>query len=901
LVARLIDRARSAAGPGGSGAAIAVALVLVAGAGFSFYLAGSNLLGCGRIYAGHEIYVWLALSAVQSLLFLAAPLADRARRAYRLTQYAMLLPLALVLVQLASAYPGAFVCLALLAAGYWTVIAARHQLRAGGAWMVEPGALGAAAAETTAFVLATVVIHSALAFVILTTPGARLGGATFLAILAVAGVLAGLLVRRDGRFAPFSIASVPPLALLLLVLLRAKFPDEAYDSLFYKATLPIMIADWRTAVTGILDHALLGTDLFEIVNSQLRVADRDYPPALTAAFAFAGMWILVPVAARLAMPRALAAGQGFAINACALLAVSICEPLVAAGTAYHEPLLALLLVASLLPLAAGWLFLGAAVAGKFTAIFIVPLVALLRAGPLPLAPRGIVAHALAASRARPVLLALCLGLAAFTAGEQFYRNFAYTGRLLGVSEILARWTDRAPAVLAPLQGTSVFDVAEHRGPREKYVRTLVHVLTLDRWIVPEELGFHLMPTSRLIAVAVVLALLMVALPGLRRRRHALALGLVWTVCAAAMLDFFSQGRYLLPLSFGAAFVVAYLVGELWRDARPEDRGWLGRVLCVALGLAAIGDQVVGSFINDGWDCRRKIAAAVEPSNYDRPREPLERRLEDIARRYRAAHGPLAVPPPTIVCQDSVGRLHYLGTHYIYTTTSVELTPRMLAAQPGKARLLPRALLAVCFKDRAFFEWLVPPAQRASYVEAEGAGNVHIMVSKPLMDGKPPATLIDVPHGRLFGPTTITDFVADWDQGWLADGQPAQTPSGKGAYAGQATDGTPVGVLLSPYRITFENVEYHKGDRLVLDLAMPYSNSDGMDVEVTMTGRDEVPRSVRMSLPPKPAASPGPRWERHDIDIPPGVEGMGTVSLTGSSPSGDVSGDWVFVRRMELAH
>ena len=35
-----------------------------------------------------------------------------------------------------------------------------------------------------------------------------------------------------------------------------------------------MIADWRTALTAIPDVTLLGTNLLEIVNSQLRILDQ---------------------------------------------------------------------------------------------------------------------------------------------------------------------------------------------------------------------------------------------------------------------------------------------------------------------------------------------------------------------------------------------------------------------------------------------------------------------------------------------------------------------------------------------------------------------------------------------------------------------------------------------------
>jgi hypothetical protein len=878
----------------------AALLAIAAGGAFSYYQLGSRLFACGKDLAGAETRYWMALAAAQSLLFLFAGMSDRWRGVYRLVQYLTVPLVAVPLAQLAMAYPRIFVCLALLATAYWFAIRVRHSIGAGASHERTAIGPGAALAETAIFVLATLLVHSAIAFVVLHSPGVALDDRLFVAIAAVSALIAGWIVRRDAPTAPLSIAQLPPLGLLLVVLLRAKLPDGAYDSLFYKATLPVMIADWRTAITGAMDHTLLGTDFQEIINSQLRIADPSYPASLTTSLAFIALWLIVPSASRSLFPRQREPAHGLAANGLALLLVSLSEPLIAAGTAYQEPLMALLLAAALLPISAAWLFLGAAIAVKATAVFVVPLIVMAKCWPVPSWSLRELAVRL---RSRPAVLAACLALAALTAGEQFYRNLAYTGRLTGVTETLSSVTDPEGRILAR-QESDPYASLVPQGFRERYVNTFVHVLTLDRWIQPGEFGFHIIPSSRLPAIAAVLCILLPLFPSFRRDRALMLALAAWAIGAFVMLRFVAQGRYLVPLSFGAALIVAYLAA---RVAPASDA--YGRKAAVgfalAIGFVAIGDQLVGSFINNGWECRRSFRAPVVKNNYDAPETALERRLADIAAKYRAKSARRDVVP-TILCENTVDRARYPGTHYLFAYVSFELNRRHLAARPDHEKLLPTSVLALCYTDPGFPEQLLPAGVRKDFsevesVKTESGATVRIQVSRPLMAGARATSL----YGRQMNPlgwwgqsAAPRDLMPLWGPERLTDTSPVDAPGGKGAFVtGSGTD--KAGVLLSPFAVEFDNVDFATADRVVVELAMPYSNSDGMAVDFVFEGADGRRASVSIPVPAKPQAAPGPVWETKTIPVPSGIVGRGTLTVKAASPSGDTNADWIFFRQLKL--
>jgi hypothetical protein len=900
----------------------AILLTLLTGGAFSYYQVGSRLFSCGRDLAGTEIRVWLALAGIQAVLFLGQGISSKISRAYWWLQFLSLPLMLIVFWQLAGAYPRIFVCIALLAVFYWY-----------GVWLIgvligKPHRIpkaGPAIVETVVFLLLTLVIHSTIAFTILHAPGALLDDLTFFGVMAVSALIAMLIVRAELPFKSFSITQAPPLGLLILVLLRAKLPDNAYDSLFYKATQPIMIADWRTAITGGMDHTLLGTNFLEIMNSQLRILDPGFSPALTTTLSLIALWLLAPVVMDYLLPKSLGRSRGLARNIACLLLVSLSEMLIAAGTAYQEPMMSLLVVVSFLPMPFSWVFMGAAVATKITVLFILPLIIGLKVlSSIPAekisfaafssafgGPRADRARTLASiwsllsaglrrDKYRSSVALICIVLAAVVVGEQFYRNTAYTGRLMGVSEVLSNVTDPHGRKLAPQASNPVFDAVTQRGLAEKLGTTFVHVLTLDRWIAPTSLGFHVMPTSRLIAITAVMTLLVFAFPFLRQNRRIVLLFVIWNFCAFALLNFFSQGRHLLPLSIGAAILVALLIGEVSRNARETGRTSVEIYLCLAVAFVAFGDQVVGSFINNGWECRRNIAASVQPSNYDRPETAIERRLKDIVDKYRAFPASRLGGPPTIICEGPIERFHYLGVHYVYAGATLELNLRHLAANPNHFKLLPTSLLAICYTNPEFPARILGPTALKEFQEVAGEGNIHVLVSKPLMSGAKTTSLVG-PQFKIFdwitSPGPMVDFLGNWNLGYLNSYSPAHTPSGKGAYASEI-DGGKVGILLSPYSVTFDNVDFSDAAQIEVELAMPYSNSDGMMVEFILEGGSGSKQSTQLKLPPKPQDALNPAWQKWTIPVSASI-GTGTLTIVAKSDGGTSDADWAIFRKIRL--
>ncbi len=893
---------------------VCLLLTILVGGAFSFYQVGSPLFVCGSYYAGIEIRYWLALSGIQGVLFLAQGMTQKISQLYRWLQL-LTLPLVLIVwAQVAAAYPRIFVGIAFLVAFYWYTI-----------WLIcrpsqksaQAPQMGAVVVETTIFLLLTIVIHSTIAFVILHTPGFFLDDRTFFCVLGLSAVIATWIIRTGHSFKNISIDQVPPLGLLIIVLLRAKFPDGAYDTLFYKATLPIMIADWRTAITGAIDHTLLGTNFFDIMSSQLRIFDVSYSPAIISSLSFLALWVLVPVAMNSFLPKNLGWGK-FAANTATLLLVSLSEMLIAAGTAYHEPMLVLLVVASLLTMPISWIFLGAAVAGKITVLFICPLIIGFKL--LAMQPNS--DQILGAenedwlftkikktlgnlfflesrqSKNRLIVVIVCLSLPTIIVGEQFYRNIAYTGRLLGVTETLHGLTDPENRKLAKQQGSGLEEVMQ-RGLEEKIGKTFIHILTLDRWITPSETGFHIMPSSRLIAVMAIITLFVFAFPSLRRNRKLLLLCIIWNICAFVLLNFFSQGRHLLPLSIGAAILVAIIVGEVTRKSEESGNRAVEIFFCAAVSIAALGDQVVGSFINNGWECRRNITSSVTMNNYDQPETTIERRLKDIVSQYRSFPASHLGGSPTILCESQIDRMHYLGAHYIYTWITFDLNLRHLAANPGNTRLLPTSLLALCFVDPKFPDQILPSEIRSEFVEVQSVDNIHILVSKPLMSGIKSTSLVGSQMNTLsWSRVTIFDFMENWELGRLTDNSPVDAPSGKGSFS-STINGEKVGFLISPYGLIFDKIEFNKSSQIEGELAMQYSNSDGMVVEIILEGVGGVKQSIYFNLKPKPEGSTNPVWEKINIPIPASITGFGKLTILAKSDGGGNSADWAIFRNFKL--
>ena len=893
-------------------------LTLLAGGAFSFYQLHSSVYKCGWVQAGTEIRYWLALSAIQSLLFVGQGVSVKFSKSYRIFQQLSLPLLIIAIGQVSVAYPRIFIWLAILATFYWYFVWFAHLFQNYSGVSKLPN-LGSALTETILFVLAAIIIHSIIVFPILHTTGLVLDDQLFAFSATVSVLLAAWIVRSQPIFSALSINQIPPLALLIIIVLRAKLPDGSYDTLFYKATLPIMIADWRTAITGTLDHTLLGTNFLEIMNSQFRIIDPDYSPALTSTLAFIAMWLIAPVAIRSLLSTYFGQTKDFVCNIAILLLVSLTEPLVSAGSAYHEPMLGLLIVASFFALPVSWLFMGAAVASKITTVFILPLIVGLKIyfaqslEKYPLSPtslsisqflvrvgrisRNLFFSAGQCTKTYTVTLFLCALLSIAAVGEQFYRNLAYTGRLLGVTETLSSITDPDNKKLA--KPTAIgFDSVMIRGFKEKLGHTFIHVLTLNRWIKPTFDGFHILPSSRLIAIVPMLTLTILAFPELRRNRLILFSFIMWCICAYTLLQFVSQGRHLLPLSLGAAIVIALIIGELTKNFHELDKRISKTLFGLVIAFVALGDQMVGSFINTGWDCRRNFFGPVAANNYDIAESGIEKKLKHIVSQYRANPTSRLGNPPTILCEDVVERMHYLDTHYIYAEPTLQLNQRHLAANVHHNKILHKSLLAICFKDPSFPNLILAPNERQLYEEVEGVDGINILVSKPLMSGSKSTSLVGDQLNMLPWISPTFDLIENWDLAKINENTPADTPSGKGAYildkAGEKTV-----TLIAPYSFTFRDLDFKKDDQLEVELAMQYANSDGMRVDIVFETSDGNKQIKRFKLKPKPEDAEEPKWQKWRFPVEISSQENGSLTISASSPSGNPNADWAVFRKLKL--
>jgi hypothetical protein len=731
-------------------------ILLIIGLG-SFYQLTSGLFYCGKKAAGPEIIIWTIATIVQSALYMVAPQFSRARQYYRVSQIVALPFLAVVLIQLADVYPRPFLLvLAMLGVysylRYWTAKTPRKSEFDG-----PKGKALQVLVEGTLFVLCALLIHATLAFFVLHTKSVLLTDQWFWIIYIISTSLAYFLVRNESARLRLDTWSFPPIFLLVMILLRAKLPDMAYDSFFYKATVPIMIADWRTALTGIFDHTLVGTNFLEIVNSQIKIVDPSYSPALTGSFSFIGLWILAP-ALTTALMNGLPGNSRITAHAGTLLLVSLTEPLTAAGTAYQEPILSLLITASVFTGPIAWIMMASAAAVKITALFFIPFLVLWRAFTVDriavdallgkctslfrlfiLGPSSVetgLQKRPAVNRVSLAAILLSILMASLILGQQFYRNNTLTGRILAPSETFASITDPNGEMLKRIEHNPVFDAVSQRGVLTSIATTVVHMATLDKWIKPGELGFHVIPSSRLALVAILFCIVVLLSKDMRSDKKLVGAAIAFFISFAIFLGFFSQGRHMAAASACAMIVVVSTVARvlLLTDIK-SSASLISTSLGFAVAFFAVGDQMVGIYINNGWECRRQLFAAPLKSEYEKLSNDVDKALSGVVQHYREMHRAEVGVVPSILCEQTVERRPYFGAHYVYAYTSTSLLKRYLEVDQTRAELLPSALLAICYENEKFVSDILPQSIRSQFKEFKRVGNVNILVSEPLLAGK----------------------------------------------------------------------------------------------------------------------------------------------------------------------
>lgn len=900
---------------------VLLALVLLGALGSGYQLT-SNLFYCGFKGADPEILSWTLLAGIQSLLFLSAAWSDRARRIYRITQWVALAVCVYVLYQLSAIHARSLLTAVLGLGIYATCAHALDQRRGAG-----PTDWSRLLCEGVLFLLAVLVIQSVLTLPVLYSRDMVLGDRIFSATFALSCVAAFFMVRAGARgyAGDAQLVQVPPILLLVMVLLRYKQHDGAYDTLFYKGTIPQMLEGWRTALTGITDHTLLGTNLQEIINAQLRILDGSQEPRVLGMLAFMGLWLLAPVAGRV-IARLLPVGSGgtttaFVINVAALLLVSLSEPLTGSGTSYQEPFQMLLLAAGIAAGPAGWVFLSAAVAVKATALIFIPLLLLLNLAGMDAErvkswmrdPAASLRTALSAFRARrqpgttpyvPVLVrqrrraaAVCALIACIVFGEQLVRNQVMAGRLLAPSDMFARITDPQNRMLAEEGIGTAFDVVKRRPAFDNMVGTLMQIGTLDKWMPTEEHGFHALPSSRLPLVAAGLglfALLCIFRAPLRRWA---ALSLLWLALFAVYVQMFSQGRHMAAASFAAVAVLA--LAPAFFGHRGRSKMYFAAAT-LAFAALAIGDQMVGNFINVGWDCNRRMSARALPALEKAVASPLDEKLATIAADYLSKAPLPRRVVPTILCDYAAGPKRYMGVHYAFASVTHELLGRYLAADPARAGRLDRAALVVCVD--MWHLTRVKPEHLAGFRAEARIGTTQIFVSEYLSNGGAAEQL--VPSGfplpsALRPYLLVRDFSAGWQEAHLADESVQQTPSGRGVLE-MDVEGVQMPTLVAPNSLIFRGVRVLPGDRIFVEAGLPHKQSDGLALELRLESADATQAApiARKSML-KRRRWTGAAWHTLELLVPEQFAGSVNLTISATSEGGDPDADWVSFRKLRL--
>jgi hypothetical protein len=890
-------------------------LVLLGVAG-SVYQLTSQLFNCGFRGAHPQLFIWAALAGVQSLLFISAAWSPLSERVYRVTQWIALAFCVYLLYQLSAVFARPLL-LVVFGIGAYALCAHAWDRRRG----VEPTGWPRLLGEGVLFILAVLVIQSALALPVLYTRGLLLSDRLFGGLFVISLVAAFFLVRACSRVQGVRLVEAPPLFLLLMVLLRTKQPDGAYDTLFYKGTIPVLLEDWRTALTGITDHTLLGTNLQEIINTQLRILDGGHDPRTLSMLAFMGLWVIAPIAAR-AISCLLPSGTGareiaFVINVAALLMVSLTEPLTASGTSYQEPMQILLMAAGILAGPVGWIFLSAAAAVKATALIFIPLLFMVnlavmdseRVKPWLRDPAGLLRSMIRALTSRRAAAAphvpasvkrarwiavICALLACLVFGEQLARNQGLTGRLLAPSNMFAGLTDPHNQMLAAPKAGAVFDQVKQRPAFDNLVGTLMQIGTLDKWMLTDDHIFHVFPSSRFPLVAMGLGLLALLFVLRQPLRPWAVLALLWMALFFVYVQMFSQGRHMAAASFAAILVVALapasLGGRKWTTARFA-------AATLAFGALAIGDQVAGNFINVSWECNRRLSRPAVPMGNDAPATPLDSKLAALAAEYRAKAPRGREVVPTIICDFAASPKHYMGVHYAYASVTHELLGRYLDADPARARRLDRAALAVCV-DMWHLTSIKPEHLTGFRAEAR-IGRTQLFVSEYLSNGGLAEQL--VPAGfslpAMMRPyLVVQDLGAGWRDAELGDNTPQQTPNGRGVLEMHVGDALAT-TLVAPNSLTWREVQVMPGDRLLVEAALPHRQSDGLALELRLSRPGVAPLARKFML--KRASVPGAAWQTFEILVPASLAGAITLSVVASSEGGDPDADWVSFRKLQL--
>ena len=699
---------------------IFIALLLgsaIVAAGGPLQVYSSIVFSCGRVQAAPQLYILVALAAGQIALFLAAQYSLRISAAYRITQWLALIMCAHQAALLVHAYPGFFLFLGLAVAGSAGIAFAMAKPATAGRHLSGSelfSALPYLAVLSVLLVVHWLVVSGLIAQFFLYHPSGPFAAITLVFSLTVGGIIAvaggwSFHRRNYQELRRLDLSAFPPLLVLLLALIRAKYPDGSYDALLYKGTWPYQIAEWRTAGMAIVDQYGLGSNFQEMFNGFLLILAPDYSPSLISTLSVSALFLLLPCCITLANiphgPSRLMFGFATAVI------ISLTEAATAHGTVYQEPFIVLLLALALLNAWTWPVFLSAAIATKLTAIFAVPLILFYKFIP---SDQPVIAYLW---RQRLAVIA-AIGLIGLFLWPQIDRNLIYSGRIFGRTETLAPWTDPPgpTAILAP--GHVVFGTMPRGGFVNNIALSTCNAFALDLFCPTayqgnENSGFHVFPSSRAFLVGVLLALTtIIAIVLAGPRIAAAAIGsLAFLVGYLGFLSMASVGRFFAVPSFMLA-VLVLCVPKVWLMAWGSNITRGAVVLVVAI-LAAIpaGDLLAGTFANWGWNCRRNLSEPAAAYKLNRPQKrsrygpglASEKFLQDLAAQYRKSCPPPGLSP-AILLYGSGDRwlLPYLGMH----VADHQMLDRFLNGNASRERNIPLAIAAIIVDDASQLTQLI---------------------------------------------------------------------------------------------------------------------------------------------------------------------------------------------------
>ncbi len=702
---------------------LGVCIAIAAGGYVQLFLA--PVFWCGAVQAFPSTTVLAVLCIEHAALYLAAAVYPGWTRAYRMSQLAVLPFLLYAIYQVFSAQPQTAYFFAALIATPIVLALVLKRWR----WMLPhlPAMCGL-------FVVSVLALFAGLGQIPLTLPHViatkwligPAGIAAFAASLVLLDRMRAALVSDDG-WRP-DVARYLPLTLLLFPVLRAKLPDVAYDSYMYKVTLPYQIAEWRTGDTAIIDGFMVGTNLQELLNALLVIVTQDFLPSLMSTISFILLLLIMPLAFPV-LRRTTPAGRAVLAFA-GLSAFLICEASIDQGTSYQEPLLLLLMVASLIRSPFWPAFLAAAIAVKINAAFIGPLILFYH----------VVGYRSFFLRPRLLLTGALLTL--IVLAPQINRNIIYSGRVFGLNETLARFTDPPGPHRIMMPGETRYDDKVRGGVLNNAILSACNMVALGavcptQYHGSDSLGFHIFPTSRDPLFALVFAIAVVAGACVLRARRAIG----WTsvavflVCYVGLLAFLSEGRYFLPLSLGFSILLVLNSGQAEDLVRPLVSTRTGGMFGLVIGCWFVGSNLLpGTFTNVSWICKRDIGTDTQTLDLRTPETPTQKFLATYVDQYKKTCPPPGLPPVILSEHDKLNS-PYLGTQRIFHVYTQEMIARFFAANPARQADAADAIIAVVSQDPGYDAAVLGPAQ-ASYKPCFQDDKLHVICSTVLAPAGP---------------------------------------------------------------------------------------------------------------------------------------------------------------------